>query len=61
MYTANYKEPVFSIAIENTIDLNRDGNQSWVVLCFDASIGLSSLKKINRIVNNDPGFNFCDS
>ena len=61
MYTANFQEPVFSIEIENIVGINTSNQITWAVLCFDGSIGLSSLKKINKLIDGHPSYDFCDS
>ncbi len=60
MYTANFQEPVFSIEIQNIVGLSSNSNITWAVLCFDGSIGLSSLKKINKLIDTKPSFDYCD-
>lgn len=60
MYSANFQEPVFSIEIPYIpAGVNVKQKNWWLVLCFDGSLGMKSLIRINKLLENEPKFTDC--
>lgn len=58
MYTQNFQQPLFTTDVPNSIE--SESKRFWIILCLDGSKGISSLKKINKLVNVEPTYNVCD-
>ncbi len=60
MYSANFQEPIFSIEIPYVPAVTNVKQKNWwLVLCFDGSLGMKSLIRVNKLLEKEPKFTDC--